>query len=279
MLLQPLGMWAPSLAAALLLDGLTVQVAYGLFKMRSAYAGPCLRVRRDSDNAEQDIGFAAGGSLDAASAMAFCGSGSGYVSKWYDQGGASAHAAQATASNQPRIVSSGALALVLPGGKPGLLFSGGQAVRSTVTPSGNLSFLATASRTTTAAVETVLDTAGYNGGAGLTLNLGNSYGPAADASKPRAYGDYGNNTAVAWLNGAKQTGTNPFSTATANTEAAACGVTLVGVSAGYPLTLGTCTDLSNPLTGGIRTAIVLPGILSDAAMAALTNALKSELTA
>lgn len=81
--------------------------AYGLKKVLGGYSGPLLRVRRDSDNAEQDIGFVSGtGLIDTTALISFVGSGSGYVTKWYDQLLA-VDAAQATTTKQPLLVSAG----------------------------------------------------------------------------------------------------------------------------------------------------------------------------
>lgn len=98
------------------LDILNAEAAFGTRKLRTAYAGSCIRVRRSSDNAEQDIGFI-GTSLDTASLLSFVGGGSGYITKWYDQSGNARDGVQATSANQPRIVNSGAVesALVLSG--------------------------------------------------------------------------------------------------------------------------------------------------------------------
>ncbi len=76
--------------------------------LRAGYAGSCLRVRRSSDNTEQDIGFVAN-YLDTASLLTFCGAGDGFVTKWYDQSANAWQGRQATTANQPKIVSSGAL--------------------------------------------------------------------------------------------------------------------------------------------------------------------------
>jgi hypothetical protein len=92
---------------ALLLDTYTgAAAAYSLRKLRTAYAGAAIRVRRSSDNAEQDIGFVAN-ELDTASLLTFCGAGNGFVVTWYDQSGNSRNATQATTTSQPRIVNSG----------------------------------------------------------------------------------------------------------------------------------------------------------------------------
>ena len=46
-------------------------VAYSLRKLRSAYIGSAVRVRRSSDNTEQDIGFTTQGELDTTSLLSF----------------------------------------------------------------------------------------------------------------------------------------------------------------------------------------------------------------
>jgi hypothetical protein len=83
--------------------------AYSLRKLRTAYTGSAIRVRRSSDNTEQDIGFTALGALDTSALTSFCGSGNGFVTTWYDQSGNARNATQTTAANQPQIVSSGSL--------------------------------------------------------------------------------------------------------------------------------------------------------------------------
>jgi hypothetical protein len=76
---------APSVPAGLLLDEFPgAAAAYSLRRLRAAYTGAAIRVRRSSDNAEQDIGFD-GTELDTASLLAFVGAGSAFISKWYDQ--------------------------------------------------------------------------------------------------------------------------------------------------------------------------------------------------
>jgi hypothetical protein len=82
--------------------------AYSLRKLRTAYAGSAIRVRRSSDNTEQNIGFVAG-ELDTVSLLAFCGVGNGFITTWYDQSGNAKNATQTTAANQPQIVSSGSV--------------------------------------------------------------------------------------------------------------------------------------------------------------------------
>ena len=94
--------------SSLLLDNLTgVALAYSTRKLRTAYSGSALRVRRSNDNTEQDIGFDGSGNLDTSSLASFVGSNSGYVVTWYDQSGNAVDATQATTSAQPRIVNAG----------------------------------------------------------------------------------------------------------------------------------------------------------------------------
>jgi hypothetical protein len=83
-------------------------VGYSLRKLRSAYSGNCIRVRRSSDNTEQNIGFV-NNILDTASLLTFVGAGNGFVTTWYDQSGNGNNAIQTTAGSQPQIVSSGNL--------------------------------------------------------------------------------------------------------------------------------------------------------------------------
>ena len=107
--------------AALLLDTYSgASAAYSLRLLRTAYTGNAIRVRRSSDNAEQNIGFVSN-VLDTASLLTFCGVGNGFVTTWYDQSGNANNGVQTTAFNQPQIVSSGAM--VTTNGKNSILFN------------------------------------------------------------------------------------------------------------------------------------------------------------
>lgn len=83
-------------------------VAYSTRKIRNAYTGNCLRVRRSSDNAEQDIGFS-GHRLDVTALLSFVGANDGFVVTWYDQSGNSRNATQATTTKQLYVVQAGAV--------------------------------------------------------------------------------------------------------------------------------------------------------------------------
>lgn len=78
------------------------------YKLRSAYSGNAYRVRRDNDNAEQDIGYS-GCHVDTVSLKNFCGSNSCYVVTLYDNTGNGNSAGQPSAANQPRVVNAGVI--------------------------------------------------------------------------------------------------------------------------------------------------------------------------
>lgn len=96
-------------------------VAYSLRKLSSAYSGSAIRVRRSSDNTEQDFGFVAN-VLDTASLLTFVGAGDGFVTTWYDQSGNGLNVTNTTANNQPQIVSSGSV--LMQNSKPTMLYDG-----------------------------------------------------------------------------------------------------------------------------------------------------------
>ena len=114
--------------------------AYSLRKLRNGYVGNAIRVRRSSDNTEQDIAFNNSGGLDTVSLLAFVGSGNGFVTTWYDQSGFNNHSSQTTAANQPNIVNAGVLRTI--NGKPSIYFSGAQLFTTTtnVLSTGNASY-------------------------------------------------------------------------------------------------------------------------------------------
>jgi len=81
--------------------------AYSLRRLSSTYTGNLIRVRRSSDNTEQDIGYNSSNVLDETALTSFVGAGNGFVTTWYDQSGNANNAVQTTAANQPQIVTSG----------------------------------------------------------------------------------------------------------------------------------------------------------------------------
>src|SRR4029077_4810069 len=81
-------------------------MAYSFRKLRDAYAGPAIRIRRASDNVEMDFGFL-GADFNAPAAPSFIGGSSGFIAKWYDQSGNALDVIQATSSTQPSYSAAG----------------------------------------------------------------------------------------------------------------------------------------------------------------------------
>jgi hypothetical protein len=83
--------------------------AYSLRRLLASYTGPLVRVRRSSDDTTLDVGYNADGTLDTVSLLAFVGANNGFVSRWFDQTGGTAHLEQGTLGSQPSIVTAGVL--------------------------------------------------------------------------------------------------------------------------------------------------------------------------
>lgn len=126
-----IGEWLEPVAPAIeyLLDaiGVTPWGAWSTRLLSSAYTGQCMRVRRASDNAESDFGFApiSGGQrfLDTAAIVSWLAGSAGYVHTWYDQSGSGRDVSNAAPTNQPRIVAAGGV-VDTKNGKPSLYRSG-----------------------------------------------------------------------------------------------------------------------------------------------------------
>jgi hypothetical protein len=94
-------------APSLLLDLYPATAAYSLRKLRTAYTGNAIRVRRTTDNVEQDIGFS-GVDFDLAAFNSFINAGAGMITKVYNQGtgGAIYDAYQSTVTLQCELFNS-----------------------------------------------------------------------------------------------------------------------------------------------------------------------------
>ena len=155
----------------------------------STYIGALLRVRRSSDNAEQDFGAVAAPDtngdrwLEDTALLAFVGAGnSGFVTTWYDQSGNGRHATNATAASQPRIVNAGVLETV--NGRPGLFpnISGRLITTASFSAPGVVAVAGPAAMPASTAPgilgavgrrgDNVLITAGWGGGNRLSGNTG-----------------------------------------------------------------------------------------------------------
>jgi hypothetical protein len=105
----------------LLLDTYTgAAAAYSVRKLDKDYTGYCMKVRRASDDAEADIGFASNGDVDSSAIATHCGASNGFVSVWYDMSGNANNATQNTSGNQPQIYNG--TAVITENGKPAVDF-------------------------------------------------------------------------------------------------------------------------------------------------------------
>ena len=122
------------------LDALAASLyaAFGLRRLVSTWTGPLVTVRRDSDNAELDVPATAAGRLDTAALLAWCGSASVFVTKWWDQSGRGYHAIQSLAALQPRLVNAGVVETMsgVAGTAPGLVFDGSDDALSVANSTG-----------------------------------------------------------------------------------------------------------------------------------------------
>jgi len=94
--------------------------AYSLRQLSSTYSGNAIKVRRASDNAEQDIAFS-NNELDTATLETFASGTDAFVTTWYDQSGNGNDIIQSTAAEQPQIVDNGST--ITEGTKPSIDFS------------------------------------------------------------------------------------------------------------------------------------------------------------
>jgi hypothetical protein len=100
-------------------------IAVSTRKLRSAYAGSALRIRRDSDTTQTDIGFDANGNIDVAAINTFCSGTQCGVVSWYDQSG-NARNLTADPSQAPKIYTSGSAWTI--NGKVSPYFNGGNSI-------------------------------------------------------------------------------------------------------------------------------------------------------
>jgi len=82
------------------------RAAFSVRLLDKDYTGSAIRVRRASDNTEQDIGFTLAGDLDTSALTTFCTGTDGFLRTWYDQSGNGNNLVQTTAANQPKIYDS-----------------------------------------------------------------------------------------------------------------------------------------------------------------------------
>jgi hypothetical protein len=80
-------------------------IAYSVRKLRTGYLGNCIRVRRSSDNNEQDIGFV-NNELNTSGLLSFVGNENGFVSSFYDNVN-NYNQTSSISTTQPQIVTNG----------------------------------------------------------------------------------------------------------------------------------------------------------------------------
>ncbi len=113
--------WSTTVSPLLDLDGMTTAAAgYSVRKIRAAYSGNAMKVRRASDNDEADVAFDDSGKVSSASGItvtsgdysgtmnlgAFLSGTTGHVTTLYDQVG-SENATNSTAAKQPYLRTAG----------------------------------------------------------------------------------------------------------------------------------------------------------------------------
>jgi hypothetical protein len=230
------------------LDSLpTGAASYSTRRMWSSYSGSILRVRRSSDNTEQDIGATIGGGLDTTALSAFCAAASCFVRTWYDQSGNGRHATQATTNLQPRLVNAGTIDTF--NGMPAPLFNGSNTALTTV------SLLPASSSVWTTHLINVLGNGATGRGRvwGLTTNPSMAANLVGDdffgtvgilststTVSPRIVSFFIGATSSAWINGALVgTQSSP-----------------VGWTGGENLTIGNIGNLSRAYNGHLQTIYI-----------------------
>ncbi len=89
----------------------------------------CMRIRRDSDNKEKNIGFDSNGLLDTSSISNFCGNANGFVSTWFNQVQKGNDAINLVGTSQPKIYNGASV--LTENGYPIVNFDGDKHLRTT----------------------------------------------------------------------------------------------------------------------------------------------------
>ena len=196
--------------------------AFSLYRLRYGYAGACLRVRRASDNAEQDIGFDID-SLDITALETFCTGTDGYVvALWCQQ--VCNMAVQLTASDQPQIVSSGSV--ITKDGYPAIDFDGTNDHMDLALPvTMNSAYVTAANDAITEVIQLIIGHAsttdqlfwGGTGGSltGIGTNGAITTTEDTDLHTASFYADAGANDGV-YVDAGADSSVNPVATATFN---------------------------------------------------------------
>ena len=191
---EPVAAAAP--AGAFLIDDVGVDAVYAisLRKLRAAWTGDCIRVRRESDSAEQDFGFDGNGDLDIAAVSSFCVGTNGRVTTWYDQSGNGFDFVQATGGSQPLIYDSTFGIMQNYGGKTALRGSATSNNTGTGTYFMNINALmGPGSNNFTPTVTSVVSIIAHNAQGVWTVDLGNGYSQSTYAQSAGNFGSSNKN--------------------------------------------------------------------------------------
>ena len=220
----------------------SAKAAYSLRLLARNYNGYSIKIRRDSDQELQDIGFSVNGQLDVLAIENFCGSANGYVHTWYDQTGANHDLTQSSASAQPLIYNG--TAVEQENNNPAIVYSGTQYLLDSTISSyqPNNIYIVLNKLSSTAYT--------YDGGSTGTArnSLGDSNWIYAGAS-----------LSGAWSNPNKQTLHNALYNSTASYAYQDSLLKAEGNAGPYPLigfTLGSRYSLSGYYFGSIQEVIV-----------------------
>jgi hypothetical protein len=243
--------------------------AYSLRKLRNAYTGYAIRVRRSSDSTTQDIGFDLGGNLDVNALVDFVGTGSGYVTTWYDQSGNARDATQATAGSQPRIVNAGAIDMQ--NGRPAIYFASTSLATATFTGYGTAYHVQVVAKSTGSGcmlAKTNVNVPGpfdfYN--ASHLIGDGTPFGFAGQAGNTNfaTSGLY-----AAWAYSGSATTLNTWMNGTSSQYAISAAYPYA--DAGRPLYIGSRDDAATNFSGYMAEAITYNAVLSTANRQTLEN--------
>lgn len=244
------------------LTGNPAASSYSLRQVSSSYAGYAIQVRRSSDNATMDIGFLAG-NLDTAALKTFTGSGSAYVSIWYDQSGSGRDASQASTSLQPCIVLSGVICRQ--NNLPTVYFNGSNTLSTVAFTNGypNAFTLAICAGVRT---NTSYSTFGNktNGNLPGPWDMYNNAFLISDGSSASSFGlntSINSTTGFAqWIFQSDATSASAYVNGVANGSGSP--VSCSDASIATPIILGSRTDGATSLNGWISEFITFPAILS-----------------
>jgi len=241
-------------------------------RVLSSYAGPLVRLRRATDNAEANFGYIGNGNLNTAAIAAWAG-GASYVVTVYDQATAGDDVTQATAANQPLYVA------VAQNGHAGMQFDGANhCLQGAFTTGGVLS------QPVNVFAAAALDVAAVDDGVSRRIMDGDDAGGrivlAQNATpNPDTWGLW---CGTGWIDGAASDSNWHIWASLANGASSELWIDAALQAAGGPgalnpdgLTIGAHYLALNHWDGDIVSVIVCDPSLSDAQRVAMQNAMNA----